>query len=113
MGWLSRRKRFMSLHLNRKLNVVVLIKLSFTNVYMKNLPEEWDEEKFKSRFLEFGAITSAKLVFDENGSSKRFGFINFHTTAEASHCVAEMNGKDVGNGEPLYVARAQKKILKG
>merc|ERR1711976_1102334 len=51
----------------------------FTNVFIKNLPTEWDDNKLTQVFSEYGAVMSVALATDENGKSKQFGFVSFET----------------------------------
>ncbi|CAB3408319.1 unnamed protein product [Caenorhabditis bovis] len=78
------------------------------NLYVKNLDESVDDEGLKSHFESFGTITSAKVMTDENGRSKGFGFVCFEKPEEATKAVTEMNSKMVCS-KPLYVALAQRK----
>jgi len=81
----------------------------FTNVYVKNFGEDFDDEKLKELFEPFGKITSYKVMSKEDGKSKGFGFVAFETTKAAEAAVQALNGKDMGDNKILYVARAQKK----
>ncbi|UMM13037.1 hypothetical protein L5515_001514 [Caenorhabditis briggsae] len=78
------------------------------NLYVKNLDESVDDEALKKQFESFGNITSAKVMTDENGRSKGFGFVCFEKPEEATTAVSEMNSKMVCS-KPLYVALAQRK----
>ncbi|GKU98919.1 hypothetical protein SLEP1_g11854 [Rubroshorea leprosula] len=78
------------------------------NLYVKNLDDSIDDDKLRELFLEFGTITSCKVMCDPNGISKGSGFIAFSTSEEASRALAEMNGKMIVS-KPLYVALAQRK----
>ncbi|XP_062097417.1 polyadenylate-binding protein 2-like [Humulus lupulus] len=78
------------------------------NLYVKNLDDSIDDEKLQELFLEFGSITSCKVMRDPNGVSRGSGFVAFSTPEEASRALAEMNGKMIVN-KPLYVALAQRK----
>lgn len=80
----------------------------FTNVYIKNFGDELDDEKLTAIFEKFGKITSAKVMTDENGKNRGFGFVSFEDPESAERAVDELNGKEVG-GRVLYVGRAQKK----
>ncbi|XP_075128054.1 polyadenylate-binding protein 1-like [Leptodactylus fuscus] len=80
----------------------------FTNVYIKNFGENMDDERLKELFSSFGPTMSVKVMVDESGKSKGFGFVNFEKHEDALKAVGEMNGKNV-NGKPIYVGRAQKK----
>ncbi|XP_053966264.1 polyadenylate-binding protein [Anastrepha ludens] len=81
----------------------------FTNVYVKNFGEDFDDEKLKELFEPFGKITSYKVMLKEDGKSKGFGFVAYETTEAAEAAVDALNGKEMGDGKVLYVARAQKK----
>ncbi|XP_058222085.1 polyadenylate-binding protein 8-like [Rhododendron vialii] len=78
------------------------------NLYVKNLDDSIDDDKLKELFLEFGTITSCKVMRDPSGVSRGSGFVAFSTPEEASRALAEMNGKIVVS-KPLYVALAQRK----
>ncbi|XDC74449.1 hypothetical protein R6Z07F_005622 [Ovis aries] len=104
----------------------------FTNVYIKNFGEDMDDERLKDLFGKFGPALSVKVMTDESGKSKGFGFVSFerHEDAqkvmmeggrskgfgfvcfsspeEATKAVTEMNGRIVAT-KPLYVALAQRK----
>ena len=80
---------------------------------MKNMPQEWDEEKIKEIAGEFGStlsisgnfygffiisdfvftVQAASNVQDESGTSKKFGFVSFERHEDAEKCVNELNGK--------------------
>jgi len=81
----------------------------FTNLYIKNLPDSWNDEKMEEEFKVFGEILSHKVAFDhETGKSKCFGFISFKEHDQAEAAVEAMDGKEV-DGKKIYCGRAQKK----
>ncbi|XP_028724273.1 polyadenylate-binding protein 1-like isoform X2 [Peromyscus leucopus] len=82
--------------------------LGFTNIYVKNLHVDMDEQGLQDLFSQFGKMQSVKVMRDNNGQSRGFGFVNFEKHEEAQKAVDHMNGKDV-NGQQLYVGRAQKR----
>lgn len=81
------------------------------NLYVKNLDDEWDDERLRAEFDPFGTITSCKVMKDEKGVSKNFGFVCYASPDEATKAVSEMNGKMIGT-KPLYVALAQRKDVR-
>ncbi|KAF9535293.1 hypothetical protein CPB83DRAFT_841528 [Crepidotus variabilis] len=81
------------------------------NLYVKNLEDDIDDDKLRAEFEVFGAVTSSKVMRDEKGSSKGFGFVCFSTPEEATKAVAEMNNKMIGS-KPLYVSLAQRKEVR-
>ncbi|KAI0798008.1 hypothetical protein C8Q75DRAFT_709120 [Abortiporus biennis] len=88
-----------------------LSKYQGVNLYIKNLEDEVDDERLRAEFEPFGAITSAKVMRDEKGSSKGFGFVCFSSPDEATKAVAEMNNKMIGS-KPLYVSLAQRREVR-
>ncbi|KFM09463.1 Embryonic polyadenylate-binding protein, partial [Aptenodytes forsteri] len=105
--------------------------MEFTNVYIKNFGDDMDDDRLREIFSKFGKTLSVKVMMDNTGRSKGFGFVNFEKHEEAqkargsslpvcsSHCaqspslgwqaVADMNGKEI-NGRMVYVGRAQKRL---
>jgi polyadenylate-binding protein len=85
----------------------------FTNVFLKNIPNDWDETKIKEIASEFGntlsiSIQTSSIKDQEDGISKKFGFVSFEDHEDADKCVNELNGKEFGERK-LYCGRAQKK----
>uniref|UniRef100_A0A672N583 Polyadenylate-binding protein n=1 Tax=Sinocyclocheilus grahami TaxID=75366 RepID=A0A672N583_SINGR len=81
----------------------------FTNVYIKNFGEDMDDDKLKDVFSKYGTAMSIRVMTDENGKSRGFGFVSFERHEDAQRAVDEMNGKEL-NGKFIYVGRAQKKV---
>ncbi|RPB24834.1 polyadenylate binding protein [Terfezia boudieri ATCC MYA-4762] len=81
------------------------------NLYIKNLDDDIDDDKLRQEFSPFGTITSAKVMKDEAGKSKGFGFVCFNSPDEATKAVTEMNQRMINN-KPLYVALAQRKDVR-
>ncbi|XP_074133325.1 polyadenylate-binding protein 1-like [Sminthopsis crassicaudata] len=80
----------------------------FTNVYIKNFGEDMDNTRLSEIFGRFGRALSVKVMTDERGRSKGFGFVSYERHEDAQRAVDEMNGKEL-NGRQIYVGRAQKK----
>uniref|UniRef100_A0A673G386 Polyadenylate-binding protein n=1 Tax=Sinocyclocheilus rhinocerous TaxID=307959 RepID=A0A673G386_9TELE len=80
----------------------------FTNVYIKNFGEDMDDEKLREIFSKFGPALSIRVMTDDSGKSRGFGFVSFERHEDAQRAVDEMNGKEL-NGKQVYVGRAQKK----
>ncbi|CAN4117165.1 unnamed protein product [Withania somnifera] len=85
-----------------------LIKYQGSNVYVKNIAGDVTDHELRELFSQCGKITSAKLMVDEKGVSKGFGFVCFSTQEEANKAVNTFHGFMFGQ-KPLYVNIAQRK----
>ncbi|XP_008587202.1 PREDICTED: polyadenylate-binding protein 1-like isoform X1 [Galeopterus variegatus] len=83
--------------------------MEFTNIYVKNLQVDMDEQGLQDLFSQFGKMLSVKVMRDSSGQSRGFGFVNFEKHEEAQKAVVHMNGKEL-SGRLLYVGRAQKRV---
>jgi len=104
---ISGQKVYVAQFIPRKERLAANAEKKFTNVYVKNLPENFDDPKLGELFKEYGSIKSA-VVMRTNENSKGFGFINFEDADQAEKAVQEFNGKTI-DGKALYCSRAQKK----
>lgn len=87
-------------------------KYAGVNVYVKNLSDQIDDAKLREEFSKFGAITSARVMVENNTNKSRgFGFVCFSSQEEATKAVTEMMSKMLDN-KPLYVALAQRKDVR-
>lgn len=80
----------------------------FTNVYVKNFGDALNDDRLRELFQECGLITSCKVMTDENGKSKGFGFVGFDDHEAAQKAVDNVHGREI-DGHEIYVGRAQKK----
>ncbi|CAN1353588.1 Polyadenylate-binding protein 7 [Linum perenne] len=79
-----------------------------SNVYVKNIDDDVTDEELRDHFSQCGTITSSKLMRDEKGTSKGFGFVCFSNPEEANKAVITYHGY-MFHRKPLYVAIAQRK----
>ena len=77
-----------------------LSKYQGVNLFIKNLDDTIDSEKLEEEFKPFGSITSARVMVDETGKSKGFGFVCFSSPEEATKAITEMNQRII-YGKPL------------
>jgi len=80
----------------------------FTNCYIKNFPEELGEDDLKDLFEKYGKINSIKLMTNDDGRNKGFGFVSFVEPEMAEIACDELNNSEL-KGKTIYVGRAQKK----
>lgn len=62
---------------------------------MKNIDDNVSDEELRDHFSACGTITSAKVMQDDKGISKGFGFVCFSTPEEANKAVNTYHGKQV------------------
>lgn len=77
------------------------------NIFVKNLESGVDSKKLHELFTKFGAILSCKIMEDEEGKSRGYGFVHFKEESSATSAIEKMNGSDAhANDEKraLYVA---------
>ena len=55
----------------------------FTNIFVKNFGDHFDDQKLVDMFAKFGEITSAVVALDEDGKCKGHGFVNFKDAESA------------------------------
>ncbi|KAJ3158487.1 Polyadenylate-binding protein 4 [Geranomyces michiganensis] len=79
------------------------------NLYVKNLPDPFTNSDLFDLFRRFGRIASARVMLDDRGVSKGFGFVSFDSPEMAARAIAELNGKlpTAGAVKPLVVNVAE------
>jgi len=65
--------------------------VNFTNLYVKNFPSEWTEEKVKELFGTYGTVTS--LIVREDKKKRKFAFVDMGTPDEASKAIDALHCK--------------------
>ncbi|GFR09406.1 polyadenylate-binding protein 1 [Trichonephila clavata] len=80
----------------------------FRNIYIKNFQSTMKDEDLKELCKKFGTILSSKVMPDENGESRGFGFVCFEDADSAKKAVQDLNGLYLG-GRKIYAGRAKKK----
>ena len=68
----------------------------FTNVYVKNLGEDFTEDLLREKFSEFGKVGTVFIMKDGDGKSRGFGFVNFELPDDAKKAVEALNGAMLG-----------------
>ncbi len=75
-------------------------------LYVGNLPYSATEDDLRDMFGEAGEVQSVKIINDESGRSKGFGFVEMATNEEAAKAIASLNGKMLKDRE-LNVSEAR------
>jgi len=93
----------------------------FTNLYVKNVPDNFDEDMLKEWFNPHGNVTS--FVIREDAAGRKYCFVNYEEPEGAEKAIEAWNGKDMRteeqkaktpeDAEPetylVYVGKAQNK----
>ncbi|CAK4074031.1 unnamed protein product [Aphanomyces euteiches] len=87
---------------------------NWTNCYVKNIPQTWDDVTLRKEFEPFGAISSCVVMKDASSEQNRgFGFVNFEEPEAAREACEKLNNKVVSTEDgveiELYVGKAQKR----
>ncbi|KAG6403795.1 hypothetical protein SASPL_136027 [Salvia splendens] len=85
-----------------------ILKYHASNVYVKNIDDDISDDELRLHFSQCGTITPAKIMRDEKGLSRGYGFVCFSTPEEANKAVYTFHGL-ILRRKPLYVAIAQRK----
>ncbi|EIW78589.1 hypothetical protein CONPUDRAFT_156564 [Coniophora puteana RWD-64-598 SS2] len=67
------------------------------NLFCKNLDPEIDSNGLFTHFRQFGQIVSARVMRNENGESRGFGFVSYQTPDQANAALSAMNGTVIGS----------------
>ncbi|KAH6917881.1 hypothetical protein BKA70DRAFT_1245621 [Coprinopsis sp. MPI-PUGE-AT-0042] len=67
------------------------------NLFCKNLDSEIDSNSLFTHFRQFGQIVSARVMRNEQGESRGFGFVSFQTPEQATAAMHAMNGAQLGS----------------
>lgn len=76
-----------------------------SNIYIKNIPKHYSDEKVQEVFSEYGSIIQTRVLRDaRTGESKTVGFILYDKKYEAEKAIDKLNGKILPGGDtPLIV----------
>ena len=76
-------------------------------LYVGNLAFAVDDNLLQSKFSEFGAVSSARVITDrDTGRSKGFGFVEMESDDDAMEAISKMNGASF-DGRAINVSEAR------
>lgn len=77
------------------------------NIYVGQLPLSMTEEEVQEMFLQYGEVSSFKLIRDRfSGGSKGYGFIQMPNNSEADQAIKGLN-RTMLNGREIKVNQAE------
>ncbi|KAF5389609.1 hypothetical protein D9757_004233 [Collybiopsis confluens] len=80
------------------------------NLFCKNLDPEIDSNVLFSHFRQFGQIVSARVMRNENGESRGFGFVSFQAPDQAAAAMHGMNGATLGSKQVVVRLHEPKQL---
>ncbi|KAJ7269694.1 hypothetical protein C8J57DRAFT_1716740 [Mycena rebaudengoi] len=80
------------------------------NLFCKNLDPDIDSNGLFSHFRQFGQIVSARVMRNENGESRGFGFVSYQTPDQASAALHAMNGVLLGTKQVVVRLHEPKQL---
>jgi splicing factor 3B subunit 4 len=78
------------------------------NLFVGNLDRDVDDQLLYNTFSAFGHVLDAKVMLDESGNPRGFGFVNFASFESSDAALETMNGQFLNN-KTLHVSYAFKK----
>ena len=77
------------------------------NIYVGNLPYSTTDDELRAAFAPYGAVASARVVFDrETGRSRGFGFVEMANSSEALAAIEGLNKTEL-QGRQLRINEAR------
>jgi len=75
------------------------------NIYVKNIPRDFNDEDLVKLFSKYGEILSAVVSRDDKGGSKGFGFVCYSNPLNAVQAIKDLRDKGLSFSgmPPLYV----------
>lgn len=74
------------------------------NLFIGQIPDNWDDQELLQHFAPFGTVKTARVVRDEAGKSKNFGFVSYDNLHAAGNAIETMHRFRV-EGRSLTVTR--------
>ncbi len=81
-------------------------------VYVGNLPYQVDEDSLREVFAAIGKVESVRILTDETGRSKGFGFVEMTVDADADEAISSLNGTPL-MGRSIVVNEARPQASRG
>jgi len=81
-------------------------------IYVGNLSYKTSEESLKELFGGIGEVRSARIITDETGRSKGFGFIEMGSDEETDKAISSLNNTSL-DGRNIMVNEARPQTERG
>lgn len=84
-------------------------KLKHFKLRIENLEDNVDNDGLRRLFSPFGKIILAKVITNNTGTSKGYGFVSYESNEEARKAISSMNGVPLSSKKNLVVTYSKKK----
>jgi polyadenylate-binding protein len=106
-----RKERLQNIQLaSQKFKAELYEKTRGRNLYVRGFDENWGEEDLINYYAQYGEIESSKLMKDENGMSRKFGFVCFRRKEDAEKAIKNTIIRQ--DGPQLFTAHMQPKAMR-
>ncbi len=82
------------------------------NLFCKNLDLDIDSNALFAHFRRFGQIVSARVMRNEHGMSRGFGFVSYQSPDQATRAMQAMNGATFGTKQIVVRLHEPKQLRK-
>ncbi|EIW69665.1 hypothetical protein TREMEDRAFT_30506, partial [Tremella mesenterica DSM 1558] len=84
--------------------------VDYANVFVKSLDPDINSDFLKHLFEPMGRIVSAKVMRDDLGRSRGYGFVSFQSPEMAAAAIAQFNGTTVGRQQIQVTLHEPRKL---
>jgi RNA recognition motif-containing protein len=81
-------------------------------IYIGNLPYQINEDSLREVFAAIGEVQSVRIITDETGRSKGFGFVEMTSDEDADKAISSLNGTSL-KGRNIIVNEARPQADRG
>jgi len=81
-------------------------------IYVGNLPYQADDDSLREVFAAIGEVQSVRIITDETGRSKGFGFVEMTSDEDADKAISTLNGTSI-MGRSIIVNEARPQTSRG
>lgn len=78
-------------------------------IFISNFPFATTEQELEAAFMSYGTVASVKIIFDAEGNSRGFGFLEMPFVKEALNAIDNLDGALMG-GRSLDVSIARERV---
>ncbi|ETO21724.1 hypothetical protein RFI_15478 [Reticulomyxa filosa] len=74
-----------------------------SNLYVTNVPSDWDNERLGQVFRPFGFVVESRILVDQDGRSRSVGFVRMDNNGNALKAISGIHSYGIDGGVELVV----------